>query len=282
MTARDPAALLRQAQALHAQGRRAEAIDLFRQVLALVPHAAEGWYELGYLLKAEGRFREALDAYGQALARGIRRAEEVHLNRGVIFADHLRRDAEAEAELRAALAIAPNYVPALLNMGNLHEERGQRDEALAWYARLREVGAGDDPRYARLQYEGLARTVYMRPPESLDDPLLAEMRAAAADPAVRADTVVAANVQFGLARALDRLGATDEAFAAFEDANRGLQAKAAPYSPAQAEAMVDAMIAAFPAPVSKPADSLPAGPEPLFVCGMFLRVQGSRLSLIHI
>jgi hypothetical protein len=33
--------------------------------------------------------------------------------------------------------------------------------------------------------------------------------------------------------------------------------------------MVDAMIAAFPAPASKPAESLPAGPEPLFVCGMF-------------
>jgi hypothetical protein len=269
MTARDPAALLRQAQALHEQGRRAEAIDLFRQVLALVPHAAEGWYELGYLLKAEGRFREALDAYGQALARGIRRPEEVHLNRGVIFADHLRRDADAEAELRAALAIAPNYVPALLNMGNLHEERGQREEALAWYARLRAVGAGDDPRYARLQYEGLARTVYMQPPESLDDPLLAELRVAAADPAVRADTVVAANVQFGLARVLDRLGATEEAFAAFADANHGLQAKAPPYSPVHTERMVDAMIAAVRAPVSKPAAAIPAGPEPLFVCGMF-------------
>jgi len=33
--------------------------------------------------------------------------------------------------------------------------------------------------------------------------------------------------------------------------------------------MVDAMIAAFPAAASKPAESLPAGPEPLFVCGMF-------------
>ena len=265
----DLQALLRSAVALEKAGRLAEAEALYLRVLASWPDLPDTWYNLARLQRRAGRFDAALASYQQALDRGVSEPEEVHLNRGVIFADHLRRDADAEAELRAALAIAPRYVPALLNMGNLHEERGQREEALAWYERLRAVGAGDDPRYARLQYEGLARTAHMRPPASLDDPLLAALRTAAADPAVRADTVVAANVQFGLARALDRLGATDEAFAAFADANRGLQAQAPPYSPTQTERMVDAMIAAFPTPAPKAAATVPAGPEPLFICGMF-------------
>jgi tetratricopeptide (TPR) repeat protein len=265
----DPGALLRQAQALNAQGRRAEAIDLFRRALALLPTASEGWYELGYLLKAEGRYVEALDAYAQALARGISRAEEVHLNRGVIYSDHLRRDAEAERELHAALALNPRYVPALLNLGNLHEERGERDAALGWYERLLATGGGDDPRYHALHFEALARTAIMRPPQSLDDPLFARLRAAIDSPAVRADAVVRPNLLFALARSYERLGATDEAFAAFAEATRCLREAAPPYSPAHTEQLVGAMIAAFPTPVARAADDGAAGARPLFVCGMF-------------
>jgi len=55
----------------------------------------------------------------------------VHLNRAAILADRLARPVEAEAELHAALAADPCYVPALLNLGNLHEgsrppDRGAR------------------------------------------------------------------------------------------------------------------------------------------------------------
>jgi len=101
-----PDVLMQQAAALHSQGRRLEAIALFRQVLAALPESSEGWYELGYLLKAESQYVEALDAYGQALAKGVTRPEEVHLNRAVIYSDHLRRDEDAQRELRAALELA--------------------------------------------------------------------------------------------------------------------------------------------------------------------------------
>ena len=57
--------LLRQAAILHAQGRRQEAIAIFRQVLADLPGSSEGWYELG-TAQGRGSIREALHAYGEA------------------------------------------------------------------------------------------------------------------------------------------------------------------------------------------------------------------------
>src|SRR5204863_8460858 len=61
--------------------------------------------------------------------------EEVHLNRAVIYSDCLRQSEAAERELREALRLNASYVPALLNLANLHEDRGQRDEARLFYER---------------------------------------------------------------------------------------------------------------------------------------------------
>jgi tetratricopeptide (TPR) repeat protein len=261
-------ALLGQAAMLHRQGRRLEAIELFRQVLAMRPEAVEGWYELGYLLKAEGQYQAALDAYGEALARGVRRAEEVHLNRAVIYSDHLRRDDDAERELRAALALAPDYVPALLNMGNLHEERGEREPALACYARVLALGPGLSHADHGLRLEALARSANLRPPASLDDPLLQQLQHASTA-AAQHQKVVRANLLFALGRAYDRLGAFDLAFDAYARGNRVLLRQTGrTYDHVQSERYTDALISAF-ATATPVAGDRSAAAEPLFICGMF-------------
>ena len=75
------------------------------------------------------RFDAALASYQQALDRNVSRPEEVHLNRGVIYSDCLRRDDAAARELETALALNPVYVPALANLANLKSDLGRRDEA---------------------------------------------------------------------------------------------------------------------------------------------------------
>src|SRR5690348_1220890 len=110
--------LLRGAAALQQQGRWDEAEAAYRRVLAERPDLANAWYNLAFVQRRAGRFEAAIESYSQALARGVRDPEEVHLNRGVIYADHLRDDAAAEKELEAALALNATYVPALLNLGN--------------------------------------------------------------------------------------------------------------------------------------------------------------------
>jgi tetratricopeptide (TPR) repeat protein len=263
-------ALLQQAEIFHRQGRRPEAIELFKQVLAARPNEIEGWYELGYLLKAEGRYEEALEAYGQALSRRISRPEEVHLNRAVIYSDHLRRDELAEQELMAALAIAPLYVPALLNLGNLNEERGNREAAIGYYERILGLPSGPGLAYQDLRCEALARISNLRPPTSVDDTLIRQLQEAAAS-AVAHSAQVRANVLFALGRVYDRLDEYDLAFDAYAKANRCLVRESGrPYDRMHSARLVDALISAFPtASAGVTTSTADAGAAPLFICGMY-------------
>jgi tetratricopeptide (TPR) repeat protein len=259
----------KKALALRGQGRATEAVEAYRQLLAEQPELTDDWYELGLLLKAAGRHEEALEAYAEALARGVQHPEEVHLNRAVIYADCLRRDAAAERELKAALAIRPEYLPALLNLGNLHEERGRREDAAACYKQVLESRKAGGEEEA-LRCEALARLVQLHPPERLDDPLLARLRAEAAD-SEALDDATRANLGFSLGRAYDGIGAYDEAFAAFAEANRCARRSGPAYDAARAEQVTQVLVDAFagPAPDVAQAQAREAGPEPVFICGMF-------------
>lgn len=262
MSHESAASLQRRADALLAGGRHAEAIAAYRQVLALEPTQPDAWYNLGYLLKADGRYDEALDAYGRALSSGVRRAEEVHLNRAVIYADHLRRDAEAESELRAALALHPGYAPALLNLGNLHEEKGEPVEAVACYERILSDDAGNGAH----ALEAIARMAHLRPPGRPDDPMLQRLQDAAH---TAPDGDVRANLLFALGRACDRLGLHERAFDAFAQGNLCTRGSGPGYDRARVARRVDDLIAAFrtsPPDESGDDDSHPA---PVFICGMF-------------
>lgn len=256
------AALCRNADALLGNGRYDDAARAYRKVLSLDSTRADVWYNLGYALKAAGRFEEALTAYGRALQAGVADPQEVHLNRAAIHSNHLNRHDLAERELLAALALRPDYRPALLNLGNLHEERGDRAAALACYEKILRPGAatGSDP----YRLEALARTAHLTPPQRPDAPLLKELRAAAV--AAR-EPLVRANLWFALGQACERLGCTDQAFDAFSRGNASCRQSGPAYDPQRQERLVQALIGQFASPVPiRPAD---AGPQPLFICGMF-------------
>jgi tetratricopeptide (TPR) repeat protein len=51
---------------------------------------------------------------------------------GVVEAQH-KHFAEAQSWFQRALAVNPDYAPAMANLGNLYYERGMYDEALAQY-----------------------------------------------------------------------------------------------------------------------------------------------------
>lgn len=260
-----PESLERLAAMLDRQGRRDEAIDAYRRLLAEHPERPDAWYNLGVLLRSAGRFGAALEAYGRALEEGARDPWQVHLNRAAIYADHLRRDDAAEAELRAALTRHPNYFPAWLNLGNLHEERGRGDEAATCYERI----LSSDGVESGLRYEALARLAQLRPPKGPADPLLGNLRGAAAG--ADCQGLVGANICFALGRACDAVGSFDEAFSAFVAANRIARGLGPPYDRHSAERRFSEVAAVFGAvmqsrePEGRPADEL----EPIFICGMY-------------
>lgn len=257
-----PEPLVRQAIQLQREERLAEAIEAYQQLLARWPGLPDCWYNLALLYRRLRFMPQALDAYERALATGVSRPEEVHLNRAVIYADFLGQHEAAERELAAALARNPGFTPALLNLGNLHEDLGRRDLARAAYERALAL----DPLY----FDALARLANLTPVGSADPDLIARLRSALASPRPSAEE--RANLGFALGRQLDAAADYPGAFLAYAAANAASQA-AAPagtpgYDRAWQEALVDSLIAVDPpAPVLPPprADV----PRPIFICGMF-------------
>ncbi len=261
--------LLKQANSLIEQGAsgRAAAIQCLQQLLAHCSDHAESWFNLGYLLRQSGDFSAALHAYAQALRHGISNPQEVHLNCAVIHSDHLHQYDYAKQELLAALDKAPRYLPALLNLGNLHEEQGERAEAIACYQRLLQIAqssAAHTPR--QLGLEALARLAHLQPPASPRDPLLEQLRHAADTTGV--DDGTRANLLFSLGRAYDSLSMPDQAFSAFARAKQHAHRQAPPYAPARTAAQMEHLIAVFSQAHPGSAEDA-AAPAPVFICGMF-------------
>ena len=250
---RETAALLERAGALRRAGRVDEGIAAYRALLAQEPDLPDSWYNLGWLQRQARQYEGSLDSYAEALKRGVRDPEEVHLNRAVILSDHLARHDEAEAELEAALKLRPDYLPALLNLGNLHEDRGNREAAQEAYRRALEVAPNDALALSRLAGSLDA--------SSDSTELIDRLRAAISN---EREASARADLGFALGRLLDGRGDYDEAFGAYEAANSASRETFRGYDREAQERFVDRSIAAFPEPAEGGA-SAPA----IFVLGMF-------------
>ncbi|WP_374675869.1 sulfotransferase [Ideonella sp.] len=243
---------------LEMEGRHAEAAGVYGQLLSRHPDWLDGWYNLGQALWRARRFEEAMAAYQRALDGGIARPEEVHLNRSVLLARHLARPDDARHELQQALRHHPGYTPAWLNLGNLYEQTGDREQAALAYERTLELSPGHALALSRLA--GLQRC------ESAHAPIVGRLRQAldnrSRHPAERAD------LGFALGKALDDAGAYDEAFAAYTTANQDcrLASGVAPYDAAACEAHVRRLVDTFRA---APAGAADGSASPIFICGLF-------------
>jgi tetratricopeptide (TPR) repeat protein len=256
------------AQALQRLNRVPEAIHAYERILSRWPKLAQCWFNLGVLQRTNFLLDAALQSYQRALDHGISEPEEVHLNRGVIYADYLRNDALAERELRQALVLNPHYIPALLNLGNLYEDLGRHEEAGTVYERILER----NPR----QFEALARYANLRLRGQASEGLVRQLKAALADSG--ASAADKASLGFALGRIHDARGEYDAAFKAYAAANRDSRASGAPhlidYNRAQQEQLTQQLIRIFSdgirggaASTRKPAQQ--ALPQPIFICGMF-------------
>lgn len=125
------------------RGQTAQAIDAIRRSLALEPRQALAHRDLGNGLQQAGRFEEALAAYDRALALKPDQAD-AHNNRGIALA-RLNRMEEALAAYERAIALKPDYAQAHNNRGTALAGLGRAREALADFDRALAL----DPRYAK-------------------------------------------------------------------------------------------------------------------------------------
>lgn len=257
--------LLREARRYRGEGRDLEAIAAYRQLLTLRPQLPDSWYNLALLQRRAGQYGEALASYQQALVRGVERPEEVHLNRALILSAELNRYPDAERELETALRLNPAYIPALVNLANLHEDLGRREAAAQAYERILSLEPGNP--------EALARYANMRSFSDPADAWIGRLRRALIEPQAAPSEL--ASVGFALGRALDACGEYDAAFDACVLANHHSRRSAGerfrPYDRTAHERLIDRIIEAFPAAAQADRQDPPAGaqPSPIFVCGMF-------------
>jgi tetratricopeptide (TPR) repeat protein len=244
------------------------AAGTLRTVLGQWPTLADTWYNLARMQRRCGEPEAALASYARALELGLDGPEEAHLNRGVIYADDLQRAELAEVELRRALELNPNYLPAWMNLANLHEDRGQREAARIAYERALALQPDHPAALARLANASMI--------ERADDPLISRLRTALA--ATGTQWEPRAELGFALGRALDAVGDYAEAWRAYRTANSASRMTALSagerYDRDGYSRYIDALIAAFPSPAPSPSPSQPSAARitdapMIFICGMF-------------
>lgn len=107
----------------------------FRRFLALFRPELYTPFELALRDIARRDYAEALARLDALLEDpGLSAAERAAVanKRGVALVELQRRD-DARAAFDRALEIVPKYAPALVNIGNLHLEAGEMEEAIRWY-----------------------------------------------------------------------------------------------------------------------------------------------------
>jgi predicted TPR repeat methyltransferase len=130
----EPVALHYSGVLAHQQGRNDDAIARIERSLTLEPGHADWHSNLGIVLKAEARIDEAADAFRQALV-----LDASHVNAQSNLGVMLRaqgHDAEAEAAYRQAIAIDPNHADAYHNLGVLLSGTGRTQEGVRCYCRV--------------------------------------------------------------------------------------------------------------------------------------------------
>jgi tetratricopeptide (TPR) repeat protein len=193
--------------ALQAANQMDEAEAVLLQAVSDFPADARAPYELYVLYKRLSQQDEAIDALEQACVRNPGDAD-MQLKRAIEYGV-VRRSADAEAAFRRTMALDPANIDAVIGLAIQYEHSNREDEFAPLIAQARAGGVPAGPlafiealehRRAKRFTEGL--TALDAVPDTVEPERTVHLRATL----------------------LDRLGRTEEAFAAFTEANRLLEA----------------------------------------------------------
>lgn len=125
------------AVALEQDGDAAAAADAYRQVLALDPHFADAYVNLGRLMHERGDATEAARLYHRAIAAAPQDSV-AHYNLAIALEDQEQLQA-ARSHYERALTLDPHFADAHFNLARLCERLGRRADALRHFAEYRKL-----------------------------------------------------------------------------------------------------------------------------------------------
>ena len=188
-------------------GRLEEAETSLRQAARLNPGSSDLQINLADVLLELRRFESAADCYGRAIEID---SHLVRAHRGL--ATSLRSAGEIEpaiAHYREALALSPGEAPLWNDLGRCFLALGRFDEAVSAFRRALAIDPDLADAYRNLANCGLLPA---------DDPEMARIAALTARTDLPIEERAAAS--FAIAKSLDDADRYDEAFAAYDSANR--------------------------------------------------------------
>ena len=124
-----PQELFNRARAADREGRNVDAIEGYREVLAVDPGCLPAWMNLGICLEEAGLHADALPCYEKALALNAKEAQ-IWGQKGVCL-DRLGRTDEALAALERCTEVGPQSAFGWLHKGRILFAHGRPADALA-------------------------------------------------------------------------------------------------------------------------------------------------------
>ncbi|TJY59277.1 tetratricopeptide repeat protein [Sinimarinibacterium sp. CAU 1509] len=271
-------------------GRLADALPEWEKVAEMRPDDADVWHNLGKLLGDLGQPARASAAFERSLALKPGRVPTL-----VAYARMLANSGDedaAEAMWLRIIGLQPQAADSYQGLAELQFARGQLAQSLATYRRGCEA-VPDSPEMHmgraqlledlgdRVEAEAAFRQVLaLRPDWPLAlEALLTLIQGKAEDALItRARSIVTdsrrpppdrANVGFGLGKALDARGDTEDAFAIWQLANAARRAQVGPYDHALLMDRIDRTIGAYtPERIASLSGLGDPDERPVFVLGM--------------
>ncbi len=247
----------RLAALLERRGEARAALECYRRLIDLRPTLADSRYNYARLLNRAKQPHAALDQYEIALDLGIGAPEDVYSNISVILSDQHRHQ-EAEAALKQALEINPDYVPALYNLGVLREELGLWESASELFLKILEL----EPDHL----DALTHLAHAQKIEDPAHPVVNKLQLALSR--CSGNLLASEAVHFALGKVYDDSRSYDSAFEHFLQGNQLSYQRTGAYDRAGQETLVQALVDTCKSgwlttvePVSYSA--------PIFICGMF-------------
>lgn len=130
-------AALNQAVNLHRSGQFAQAEQIYRQILQIVPHDLHTRYLLGISLQQQGQLAPAVDAFRQVLQSNPDHTDAWFQLGGTLV--DLGRHDEAIAACEQVVRLQPERAEAHANLGAARHHRGQIESAIVHYRRSLEL-----------------------------------------------------------------------------------------------------------------------------------------------